>query len=489
MRVLSVASECFPLVKTGGLADVVGALPQALAGEAIAVTTLLPGYPAVLDALAPGARTILRTDAFFGGQARLLQGRAAGLDLVVLEAPHLYARQGNPYVDADGLDWTDNGLRFAALARVAADIAQGKTGVPRPDVLHVHDWQTALAPAYLRYDAGPRVPSVLTIHNLAFQGLFPAAGIAALRLPPESFAIDGVEFHGSIGFLKAGLQTADAITTVSPTYAHEIMTEAGGMGLAGVLRARASIVTGILNGIDETVWTPATDGALPTRYDAATFMMRVWNKSALQRRLGLEPDPEALLYGVVSRLSVQKGLDLVADALPQIRAQGAQFVLLGSGDAGLEARFAAAAAADPRRVACVTGYDEPLAHQIQAGIDALLVPSRFEPCGLTQLCALRYGAVPVVSRVGGLADTVVDANPMARAAGVATGIQFQPVDADGLSAALSRTAALFADREAWRRVQRNAMRADVSWREPARRYAALYRSLLPAALAPSRAGT
>jgi starch synthase len=370
-------------------------------------------------------------------------------------------------------------LRFAALAHAAFQLGRGLVPSFVPDVVHAHDWQTGLAPALLFF-AGTRPATVLTVHNVAFQGLFPAHLLGAIGLPPHSFTPNGVEYYGSIGYLKAGLQFADRITTVSPTYSHEIRTPAGGMGLDGLLRARAGVLSGILNGIDVAVWNPADDPHLAANYSAGTVKARSRNKAALQRRLGLEPQPEALLFGVVSRLSWQKGLDLLAAVVPSLLECGAQLALLGVGDHDLEHAFASAQSAHPERIGCFIGYDEALAHLLQAGADALIVPSRFEPCGLTQLCALRYGAIPVVARVGGLADTVIDANEMALAAKCATGVQFAPVDADALEAALRHTAELFSNRKAWVRMQRNGMATDVSWRRPAHQYAALYRDLLTA---------
>jgi len=317
----------------------------------------------------------------------------------------------------------------------------------------------------------------MTVHNLAFQGRFPAGLLPSLGLPSSALSVDAVEYFGGVGFLKAGLQLADRITTVSPTYAAEIQTDEGGMGLGGLLRSRAAVLSGILNGIDETVWNPATDPHLPARFDADHPGARSANKLALRKRFGLADDPDAMLFGIVSRLSWQKGCDLLLGAIPRLLAQGADLVLLGSGDAELEAGFRAAVAASPGRIGVAIGYDEALAHLIQGGVDALLVPSRFEPCGLTQLCALRYGAVPVVSRVGGLNDTIIDANEMALAAGVATGFQFSPATLDAFEAALARAAGAFQSPAAWRRIQENGMRSDVGWNRPAKRYADLYRTI------------
>ncbi len=474
MKVLAVASEVFPLVKTGGLADVVGALPLALAAEGVQTVTLVPGYPSVLAGL-PTATQVHTIADLFGAPARLLRGQTAGLDLLVLVAPHLFERPGNPYVGPDGLGWPDNAQRFGGLARIAAAVATGSLPAFVPDILHAHDWQAGLAPALLHYGGTRRPGTVMTVHNLAFQGLFPPDLLAPLGLPPTAWTIDGVEFHGSISTLKAGLALADRITTVSPTYAAEIRTPESGMGFDGLLRARSGVLHGILNGIDDLVWNPAADPLIAARFDTRRMARRSINKQAMQDRFGLTRAPGTLLLGVISRLTWQKGFHQVLDLLGPILDLGVQLAVLGTGEAPIEAGFAAAATAYPGQVGCVIGYDEALAHQMQAGIDALLVPSRFEPCGLTQLCALRYGALPVVARVGGLADTVIDANEAALAAGIGTGIQFSP---GMLLPAIERTVELWHQPEIWVRLRRNAMRADVSWRRPAARYASLYRHLL-----------
>lgn len=477
LKILSVVSEVFPLIKTGGLADVAGSLPIALAAEDIAVRTLVPGYPQVKAGIGK-AEVAHKFDHLFGGPARLLAAKAHGLDLFVIDAPHLYDRQGGPYVGADGKDYGDNAIRFAALGAVASGIGFGLLPAFVPDVVHAHDWQAGLAPAYLHYAGGRRPASVTTVHNIAFQGQFPRSLMPALGLPPHAFAIDGVEYYGMIGFLKAGLQLSDRITTVSPGYAAEILLPENGMGLEGLLNQRRAVLHGIINGLDTDVWNPATDKLIATPYDTKSLKARAANKAALKARFGLDLDPGALLFGVVSRLSWQKGLDMLADSLGTLLDMGAQLAVLGAGDPWLAERFMGAARANPGRIGTVLGYDEGLAHLIQAGSDALLVPSRFEPCGLTQLSALRYGALPVVARVGGLADTVVDVNEMAKAAGVGTGVQFSPVTAPALQSALRRTAALWAEPPAWRKVQRNAMATDVSWRLPAAQYAKLFRDLV-----------
>lgn len=474
LNVLAVASEVYPLIKTGGLADVTGALPHALAPLGVAVRTLVPGYPAVLARL-EDRREVARLDNLPGGGATLVAARASGLDLLVLDAPHLYDRPGGPYAGENGRDFDDNALRFGALCMAAARVGQGAVPRYRPHLVHTHDWQAALTAAYLPYGGDRRPPVVCTIHNLAFQGQFSRSLLGALQLPQSAFTADGVEYYGDIGFLKAGVRLADRITTVSPTYAAEICTPGGGMGMDGLLHGRADRLTGILNGIDTTVWDPAADPLITSAFDKASLNHRPANKAALQTEMGLAVDPDAPLFGVVSRLSWQKGLDVLAEALPVLTALGGQLALLGSGDPGLEAAFRDAQRDYPGQVACALTYSEPLAHRIQAGCDVIVVPSRFEPCGLTQLCALRYGAVPLVARVGGLADTVIDATPMSLAAGAATGLQFAPVEPAMLESALRRAIALYRQPKLWRQLQLNAMSSDVSWERSAAAYAALFR--------------
>ena len=478
LKALSVASELFPLVKTGGLGDVAGALPRALGALGVEVRSLIPGYPAVLERL-KHAKALCPLAGLFGGEGRLLSARLEdGLELLIIEAPHLYGRAGHPYVAPDGTDWPDNAERFAALAWVAAQIGQGLLPDWRPDVVHAHDWQAGLAPAYLAMSGRPRPATVLTVHNLAFQGQFPASLLDRLKLPHSAFAVEGVEYYGAIGFLKAGLFFADRLTTVSPTYAREIQTPAYGMGLDGLLRARADRLTGIVNGIDEQSWNPETDPHLPQRYSAKTLAARGPNKAQLQRRFGLAEDGSAPLFGVVSRLAWQKGMDLLLEVLPAIVGMGAQVAVLGTGDEALEQSFLQAARAHPGAIGCVLRHEEALAHLMQGGADSILVPSRFEPCGLTQLYGLRYGAVPIVARVGGLADTIIDANEAALLDGVATGLQFAPVTAEAFRGGLARAVGLYREAGPWRRMQRRGMSRRVGWSRAAEHYAALYQELV-----------
>ncbi|NNE89918.1 MAG: glycogen synthase GlgA [Silicimonas sp.] len=475
LKQLSVASECAPFVKTGGLADVVGALGPVLGAHEVECRVLLPLYRQIAH-LATGAEEVLDLGPQFGGPVRVLAKRESGIDLLLIDAPHLYDRPGQIYLNESGADWADNHLRFGLLSWLGAEI--GRTGIPgwMPDVIHAHDWQAGLTPVYAQQN-GSTAPCVLTIHNIAFQGNFPATTMGALGLDPKGFTQDGFEYFGQISFLKGGLMLADRITTVSPTYAAELATPEFGMGLEGVLVARKADLFGILNGIDMVAWDPATDTALAHNYTSRTLAKKTVNKQAVLEHFGLGTDTAAPLFSVISRLSDQKGLDLALQALPAILDKGARFVLLGSGAPELEHGFRELAHRYPNSVGVEIGFNEDLAHLIQAGADATLVPSRFEPCGLTQLCAMRYGTLPIVSVTGGLADTVIDANEAALAAGCATGIQFAPTTAAKLGDALDRAMAIYADPKAWQRIQRNAMKHPVGWDVSARRMADIYHSL------------
>jgi starch synthase len=484
MRVLYITAELYPWVKSGGLGDVAAALPPALIAEGIDVRLLLPGFRGFLDAF-PGITDVARLPTPFAterirvGLARLPGSRNFAY---LVDHPAFYDRPGNPYVGPDGNDWPDNHRRFGLLGWVAAELAHGADVGWRPDILNGHDWHAGLAPAYLaaRPPAEGHVPTVFTIHNLAYSGPFPGAVFPELALPPEFFSIDGVEFFGMVSFIKAGLFYSDRLTTVSPTYAREIQTPAFGWGLDGLLRTRASVLTGILNGVDTKVWDPRHDAVLPRPYGerGATIGKRA-AKAALQKRLGLEPTERVPLFGAVSRLTPQKGLDLVLAALPDLVAGGCQLALLGSGDAELEQAFGTAAERHRGRIGVTIGYDESLAHLMYAGADAILVPSRFEPCGLTQLYALRYGALPLVRRVGGLADTVVDATAANLAEGLATGFAFDGDNPSALMAAIARVTALFHEPKIWQGMMRRAMTRDFSWAAAAGQYAAIYRTLRP----------
>ncbi len=478
LSVLCVASECFPLIKTGGLADVVGALPLALERIGVKVTVFLPGYPDVLSGLTD-KRTLVRLKDFPKGQARLVTGKTiTGLKIIALDAPELFSFSGNPYQTQSGEDRADNAYKFSLFSKIAADIANGDIGRKRYDVLHAHDWQTGLAAVYLHLRGITDIKTIFTIHNLAFQGVFPNSILSEICLPESYMSRDGLEYWDKVSFLKGGVVYSDHITTVSPTYALEIQSDAEGMGFGGLLRSKAQNLSGILNGIDIDVWNPQTDTEIPHPYSAANLSGKKKNKAALQKAMGLRVAPNAPLFSVISRLTTQKGLDLLADLTDQIVENGGQLILLGSGDSEIENTFRNAEQKHPSEISVTIGYNEPLAHKIQAGSDAILIPSRFEPCGLTQLCAMRYGTVPIVGRVGGLSDTIIDAGPMALASGVATGVQFSPINLHMFSAAIRRSILHYATPKIWNKMVENCLAQDVSWEHSAQLYKVLYASSL-----------
>jgi starch synthase len=419
--------------------------------------------------------------AFGAARITLRLGRMpySHVPVYVLDAPYLYRREGSPYQDDAGNEWADNAQRFALLGWVAAHIAAGELDADWvPQLLHAHDWHAAMSCAYLAAHPPTRVATVFTVHNLAYQGLFQSGDFALLGLPARFMAPSGLEFHGHLSFMKAGLKFAQRVTTVSPNYAAEIATPEFGFGLDGVIRGRGADVSGVLNGVDGAVWDPANDTSLASQYSAQALAGKTRCKDALQRELGLQPRAGATLFGVVSRLTAQKGLDLMLAALPGVLSRGGQLALQGSGDPALEAAFLAAAQAHPDQVAVRIGYDEAFAHRLIAGADAIVVPSRFEPCGLTQLYGLRYGTLPVVRRVGGLADTVVDASDAAVQADRATGFVFDAATPTALGAALLRATAALADAPRWNQLMQRAMAQDFSWQGAATHYMALYAASL-----------
>ncbi|WP_136682727.1 glycogen synthase GlgA [Falsirhodobacter xinxiangensis] len=467
-RVLSVASECVPLLKTGGLADVVGALPAAIAAEGVDMRVLIPAYRSLRWRLETMEQVFDEAD-LFGGPARVFLGDVSGIRVLLLDAPHLYDREGGPYSGPGG-DWPDNPIRFAALSWMGARIArEGTSDGWRPHILHAHDWQAGFAPAYMAFSGARDVATVITVHNMAFQGWAKADLLGYLRLPAWEFHPGSLEYYGGLSSLKAGLVTADWITTVSPNYAAELMRPEAGMGLQGIMSSRASHVTGILNGVDTAVWSPEAE---ERPYTIRTLRRKADSRIALSAAFGLDvPGPLAI---VVSRLTHQKGIDLIPDVLPGFIEAGGGLAVLGSGDPAMESAMRALELRYPGRVGVRIGYDEGLSHLMFAGGDAVIVPSRFEPCGLTQMYGLRYGTLPVVAQVGGLADSVISANPAAVSAGVATGIVFAPTTGDALAAALRRLMELWSDQSLWQHIQRNAMRHPVGWEASAREYAALY---------------
>jgi starch synthase len=483
MRVLHVAAEVFPLVKTGGLADVVAALPVALAGQGADVRLLLPGYPAVMDSV-QGTRTVIDIGACFGAlRVRLLLARMPGskLPVYVVDAPYYYRRGGSPYQDSRGEEWPDNLQRFALLGWLAAHLAAEDADPDwAPDIVHAHDWHAAMACAYIAEHPPTPAATVFTVHNLAYQGLFPMHDWPSLGLATRLMSPAGLEFHGQLSFMKAGLKFADYVTTVSPNYAREIATHEFGCGLDGVIRGRGADVTGVLNGIDDEVWNPATDAAIAERYDAARPGGKRTCRQALQSELGLDADEGALLLTLVSRLTEQKGLDLVLAALPALLQAGVQLAVQGTGEPALEAAFQMAMRSHPGRVHVHVGYDEARAHRLVAGADAIAVPSRFEPCGLTQLYGLRYGTLPIVRRVGGLADTVTDASPKTLAEGTATGFSFDAATPAAFEKAVKRAVELRQDAQAWSALMKSAMAQRFSWQGPAQAYLDLYGAALGA---------
>ena len=486
LRVLHVGAEIFPPLKTGGLADVLGALPAALRRAGADARVLLPAFPALLTALR-GVRKVATLTAPWGGApARLLSGHfdapaLAGLPVYLLQHEALFGRPGNPYSDAQGQAYADNHRRFALLGLAATRLAEGADPDWLPQVVHGHDWHAGLAPAYLAFSraaGASRAASVFTVHNLAYQGNFAAAVFGELGLPAAAYTLHGVEFHDQVSFMKAALHYADRIATVSPSYAREIQGSELGCGLDGLLRQRSAVLSGILNGVDEQVWNPATDAAIARRYSSERMAGKATCKAALQSECGLAPQTAAPLFTVVSRLTEQKGLHLVAEAVQEIVRRGGQLLVLGSGEPALESAFAQAAQAQPRQVAMRQGLDEALAHRIFAGSDVTLVPSRFEPCGLTQLYALKYGSLPLVRRTGGLADTVVDCTLEDLAEERATGLVFERFDGADLTRALRRSFALWARPRDWRAVRSRAMAQHFGWDAAAASYLALYRATL-----------
>ena len=479
IRLLFASSECAPLVKTGGLGDVSASLPAALLRLGVDVRLLLPGYGQVLEAL-PGAREVARIPArdSFPSFVLLAAPGPHGVPLLILDCPALYRRRGGPYLDPEGRDWADNALRFGLLSRVAADLGTDAGPLDwRADVVHCNEWETGLAPAYLHYAPGARAASVITIHNLAFQGNFSPEYLPALGLPSSSFSIDGLEFHGKISFLKAALRYADAITTVSPTYAREIQSEPLGFGLHGVLAARKDAVTGIINGIDTELWDPSTDALIPQQYDAASLAAKRVNTRALQHRMGLAHDDSIPVLGAVSRLAYQKGLDLLLQIAPGLAKLPAQLVIQGVGDDELQREFHSLARRHPGKIAVSTEFDEALAHLIEAGSDIFLMPSRFEPCGMNQMYSQRYGTPPVVHATGGLADSVVDCTARTLADGSASGFVYRSAGAADFLHAVQRAVAAWRDPATWTALQRNGMARDFGWGASAVQYLEIYRSL------------
>lgn len=493
LRVLFITSEVHPLNKTGGLGDVSAALPAALRQLGVDVRLLIPGYPQVLSGLKHKRKVTELGNLSQFPPAILLSARlpvSASIDVPVfiIDCPGLYRREGSPYLDAAGHDWPDNALRFGLLAKVGAILASDASPLAwHPQVAHCNDWQSGLTPAYLHFHRGTKAASLMTIHNLAFQGVFPPGSVTQLGLPAASFDINGVEYHGEMSFLKAGLYYANHIVSVSPTYAREIQTAPLGFGLQGLLAGRRKHLSGIVNGIDTVEWDPATDPCLARNYTARRLAAKAANKRALQQLLGLTVDPNILLFGAVSRFTHQKGYDLLLQVAPQLTKIPAQLAILGSGETTLEQQLLLLARAHPGTIAVRLGFDEALSHLIEAGADSFLMPSRFEPCGLNQMYSQRYGTPPVVHATGGLLDTVVDCNPTTLADRTASGFLFHSMTPGNFLAAIRRASITYHDKSTWRQVQRNGMAKDFSWRSSAAAYREIYLSLLSRPSKPTHA--
>jgi starch synthase len=484
LTVLFVTSELYPLVKTGGLGDVSAGLPAALAELGVDIRILIPGYRTFLKQLKSKRRVALSSfsaaPSYFPDY-QLLSSKVpdTGVPLLVIDSPPLYDVEGGPYQDSSGRDWPLNHMRFGLLSYVAAILGSERSPLRwRADLIHCNDWQAGLAPAYLHFTPGAKAVTVQTIHNLAFQGIFPTATLPWLGLPPESFNVNGIEYYGNVSFLKAGLFYADYITTVSPTYAQEIQQDALGMGLQGLLATRRHELFGILNGIDTALWNPRTDSHLTRQYDSSELVGKAPNKAALQQRMKLKQDPDIPLLGIVTRLTEQKGIDLLIEALPHLLTLPAQVVVLGSGDGAHERALTTLASTYPDAVSVHIGFDEILAHLITAGCDIFLMPSRFEPCGLNQMYSQRYGTPPLVHATGGLADSVTDATPSTLNDATATGFQFKVMHAADFFSTVQRAVQLYRSKPAWQAIQRSAMERDFGWGQSAQRYLSVYHSLV-----------
>lgn len=479
MNVLHVCAEFFPLIKTGGLADVVAALLPAQRQHGVDARALLPGYPAVMNQVTNKQKvTTLNT---FAGEITLYYSQYQDSPLYIIDAPHLYQREGSPYHDEHHNAYQDNYLRFGLLGFVAAELARGGDSLWKANVVHAHDWHAALACAYLAaYNYPARC--IFTIHNIAYQGLFAPHHMNELWLPPEFYNIEGMEFYGQLSFMKAGLFYANHTNAVSPTYAKEILHPEYAYGLEGLLNQlnKEQRLSGILNGIDTEVWAPASDELIVQKYNQRSLKKKVKNKLALQKSFNLNQQTERPLFAVVSRMTHQKGLDLIFDVLPNLLDSGSQFILLGHGDKDIENACRHAQSQYPDQIRALIGFDEPLSHQIIAGADVLMVPSRFEPCGLTQLYALRYGTLPLVRHTGGLADTVKDCSLEAIKQGTSTGFVFYESDPIDLKAAIDRALILWDSPAQWQQVQKNAMAKNIGWYQSIEMYLELYNRLLSA---------
>lgn len=481
-KVLFVTSEFYPLIKTGGLADVSSSLPAALSHLGLDIIPVLPGYPAVMEGLQAPKQLKVFTPAETPYATTLYEACVApsGQKIWVVDTPELFNRDGGPYVDSNKQDWPDNCLRFGHFCDIVSRLSLGQCGLSWvPDLVHGNDWQGGLVFAHLHHYAHlhpqkKRPATLITIHNIAYQGLFSYAEFEALSLPHEWWASGGVEFHGHFSFLKAGINYADVITTVSPHYAQEILSPEQGYGFEGLLNHRKEHLIGILNGADYAQWNPKTDAYIPHQYGPTSLQQKNLNKVALQQSTGLASNKKLPLIGIVSRLAYQKGMDFLRTMIERFIEDDVQWVVLGSGDPHIEQELLALSRLHPEKCQVRIGYDENMAHHIEAAADIFFMPSRYEPCGLNQIYSLKYGTIPVTTKTGGLADTIIDADDANLAAGTATGFLADNDHIDVLEMRLRQALLAFQNKPLWLKLRRTAMAQDFSWNNSARQYLSAY---------------
>ena len=477
-RILYITSEAFPLIKTGGLADVAGSLPAALLKQSQDVRLLLPAYREVLQKIIK--KNVIAETSYYNFPVKILKTRLPGKNVVVLlvDCPAVFDRPGGPYTDHHGQPWHDNALRFAILCHAAIDISLNKLKLKwKPNIVHCNDWQSGLVPALLSLHK-KRPATIFTIHNLAYQGIFTKQTFTDLHLPNQLWHMDGLEFHDQLSFIKGGLAYADKITTVSPNYAQEILKPEYSHGYDGLLKHRKKHLSGILNGIDEKNWNPGTDKYLHQKYNRRSLDKKSLNKKELQKELLLPIDDSLPMIGIVSRLVEQKGMELILQSLDVLMTKPIQIVVLGTGETHYEIQLNKWAKRYPKRFKVVIGYDESLAHRIEASSDMYLMPSTFEPCGLNQIYSLRYGTLPIVTPVGGLADTVFDASKKNLKNGTANGFILKKKTAQSLLRTVQKALLIYQKPEIWRQMQINAMSGDFSWQSSAEKYIKLYKQAL-----------
>lgn len=477
-NILYLCSEVFPLIKTGGLADVAASLPAALIKQSHDVRILLPAYKGTLNNTAKGK--LVAQSKYYNQQVNIIETRLPGSRIIIwlVDCPALFDRPGGPYTDLHNEVWHDNALRFATFCKVAVDISLNRLNLNwKTDIVHCNDWQTGLVPALLSLHK-KRPASIFTIHNLAYQGLFNEETYTDLQLPAELWNMHGLEFYGQLSFIKGGLTYADKITTVSPTYAQEILHPDYGCGLNELLQHRQTDLSGILNGIDNKYWNPGTDKHLFQKYNRRTLDKKYLNKTELQKQLSLPINKSIPMLGMVSRLVEQKGLDIILHSMKTLCQMPLQVIILGTGETHYELQLCQWAEKHPDRVKVIPGYDESLAHKIEAACDMYLMPSTFEPCGLNQLYSLCYGTLPIVTPVGGLVDSVVNTNEASIKDKTANGFVMEDKTSLALIESIQHALLLYFQPDAWRQLQLTAMSGDYSWKSSALKYSQLYAEVL-----------